>query len=82
MVEESKTITVTVPDDEASSTAAETATASEASDQEWRNHKPGSALASLDASIKAFKDRMDEMTRAMVKNLFGGGFEDPEHYKS
>ena len=48
-------------------------------DEEWR--KPVSALAELDASIAAFKAKMDLMTAAFVQNLQGlVGFKEPEEY--
>ena len=48
-------------------------------DEEWR--KPYSALAELDASIAAFKAKMDEMQAAFVKNIQGMvGFKEPEEY--
>ena len=41
-----------------------------------------SAVADLDAKIAAFKAKCDEMTRAFVANMFGGGFKEPEEYKN
>ena len=41
-----------------------------------------SAVEEIDAKIAEFKARCDEMTRALVANLFGGGFKEPEEYKN